>query len=111
MSVPFSGRVGTAKSDSRPAAPWQGGPASSLSLGVPVTWHCTRDGHFSIAVARNVTSPPLLLNSVHLAFGNGSECKPVTATPAFALFRFPFTSCGTTRRVRTAGLSRGSQPG
>ncbi|XP_045674315.1 zona pellucida sperm-binding protein 4 [Phyllostomus hastatus] len=64
-----------------------------------VTSHCTQDGHFSIAVPRNVTSPPLLLNSVHLAFGNDSECKPVTATPAFALFRFPFTSCGTTRQI------------
>ncbi|KAM5302052.1 zona pellucida sperm-binding protein 4 [Glossophaga mutica] len=72
---------------------------NSCYYGNTVTSSCTRDGHFSIAVARNVTSPPLLLNSVHLAFGNGSECKPVTATPAFALFRFPFTSCGTTSRI------------
>ncbi|XP_036893195.1 zona pellucida sperm-binding protein 4 [Sturnira hondurensis] len=72
---------------------------SSCYYANTVTSLCTQDGHFSIAVARNVTSPPLLLDSVHLAFGNESECKPVTATPAFALFRFPFTSCGTMRRI------------
>ncbi|XP_053523839.1 zona pellucida sperm-binding protein 4 [Artibeus jamaicensis] len=71
----------------------------SCYYGNTVTSLCTQDGHFSIAVARHVTSPPLLLNSVHLAFGNESECKPVMATAAFALFLFPFTSCGTTRRI------------
>lgn len=69
---------------------------------VSVTSRCTQDGHFSIVVSRNVTLPPLVLNSVHLAFKNDSDCNPVMATHAFVLFRFPFTSCGTTRWVRRA---------
>ncbi|KAF0870431.1 ZP4 protein, partial [Crocuta crocuta] len=73
--------------------------ANSCYYGNTVTSHCTQDGYFSIAVSRNVTSPPLLLNSVHLAFGNDHECHPVMATHAFALFLFPFNSCGTTRRI------------
>ncbi|XP_010858420.1 PREDICTED: zona pellucida sperm-binding protein 4 isoform X1 [Bison bison bison] len=71
----------------------------SCYYGNTVTSHCTQDGHFSIAVSRNVTSPPLLLNSVHLAFRNDSECKPVMATHTFVLFRFPFTTCGTTKQI------------
>ncbi|XP_032464727.1 zona pellucida sperm-binding protein 4 isoform X2 [Phocoena sinus] len=72
---------------------------NSCYYGNTVTARCTQDGHFSIAVSRNVTSPPLLLNSVHLAFRNDSECKPVMATHTFVLFQFPFTACGTTRWV------------
>ncbi|KAI5937456.1 Zona pellucida sperm-binding protein 4 [Manis javanica] len=72
---------------------------NSCYYGNTVTSRCTQDGYFSVAVPRNVTSPPLLLNSVHLAFKNGRECSPVMATHSFALFRFPFTSCGTTRRI------------
>nr|XP_019602371.1 PREDICTED: zona pellucida sperm-binding protein 4 [Rhinolophus sinicus] len=72
---------------------------NSCYYGNTVTSRCTQDGHFSIAVSRNVTLPPLLLNSVHLAFKNDSDCNPVMATHAFVLFRFPFTSCGTTRWV------------
>ncbi|XP_057592659.1 zona pellucida sperm-binding protein 4 isoform X2 [Hippopotamus amphibius kiboko] len=72
---------------------------NSCYYGNTVTSRCTRDGHFSIAVSRNVTSPPLLWNSVHLAFRNDSECKPVQATHTFVLFRFPFTACGTTKRI------------
>ncbi|EPY74552.1 zona pellucida sperm-binding protein 4 precursor [Camelus ferus] len=66
--------------------------------GNTVTSHCTQDGHFSIAVSRNVTSPPLLLNSVHLAFRNDSECEPVMVTHTFVLFQFPVTACGTTKQ-------------
>ncbi|XP_007112080.2 zona pellucida sperm-binding protein 4 isoform X1 [Physeter macrocephalus] len=72
---------------------------SSCYYGNTVTARCTQDGHFSIAVSRNVTSPPLLLNSVHLALGNDSECRPVMATHTFVLFRFPFTACGTTKWI------------
>ncbi|XP_066216993.1 zona pellucida sperm-binding protein 4 [Saccopteryx leptura] len=72
---------------------------SSCYYGNTVTSRCSRDGHFCIAVARNVTLPPLLLSSVHLAFRNDSDCNPVTVTQAFALFRFPFSSCGTMRRI------------
>uniref|UniRef100_A0A8D2IC68 Zona pellucida sperm-binding protein 4 n=1 Tax=Urocitellus parryii TaxID=9999 RepID=A0A8D2IC68_UROPR len=75
--------------------------AGSCYYGNTVTSQCTQEGHFSIAVSRNLASPPLRLDSVYLAFGNDSNCNPVTATHAFLLFRFPFTSCGTTRRVRT----------
>ncbi|XP_070257561.1 zona pellucida sperm-binding protein 4 [Myotis yumanensis] len=71
----------------------------SCYYGNTVTSRCSRDGRFAVAVARNVTSPPLLLDSVRLALGNHSECRPAVATPAFALFRFPVTTCGTTRRV------------
>ncbi|EFB13394.1 hypothetical protein PANDA_012889, partial [Ailuropoda melanoleuca] len=73
--------------------------ANSCYYGNTVTSHCTQDGHFSIAVSRKVTSPPLLLNSVRLAFRNDHECTPVMATRTFALFWFPFNSCGTTRRI------------
>lgn len=78
-----------------------------------MTSHCTQEGHFSIAVSQNSAWPPLRLDSVHLAFGNDSDCNPVVATRVFLLFQFPFTSCGTTRRVRTATLgcsSRGPCP-
>ncbi|NP_999210.1 zona pellucida sperm-binding protein 4 precursor [Sus scrofa] len=71
----------------------------SCYYGNTVTSRCTQDGHFSIAVSRNVTSPPLLWDSVHLAFRNDSECKPVMETHTFVLFRFPFSSCGTAKRV------------
>ncbi|XP_005320403.2 zona pellucida sperm-binding protein 4 [Ictidomys tridecemlineatus] len=73
--------------------------AGSCYYGNTVTSQCTQEGHFSIAVSRNLASPPLRLDSVYLAFGNDSDCNPVTATHAFLLFRFPFTSCGTTRRI------------
>ncbi|PNI55289.1 ZP4 isoform 2 [Pan troglodytes] len=72
---------------------------NSCYYGNTVTMHCTREGHISIAVSRNVTSPPLLLDSVRLALRNDSACNPVMATQAFVLFQFPFTSCGTTRQI------------
>ncbi|XP_005405069.1 PREDICTED: zona pellucida sperm-binding protein 4 [Chinchilla lanigera] len=76
-----------------------GEAASSCYYGNTVTSHCSQEGHFSIAVSREVASPPLRLNSVHLALGNDSECEPVMVTHAFVLFQFPFTSCGTTSWV------------
>ncbi|XP_011791140.1 PREDICTED: zona pellucida sperm-binding protein 4 [Colobus angolensis palliatus] len=72
---------------------------NSCYYGNTVTLRCTREGHFSIAVSQNVASPPLLLDSVRLALRNDSACNPVMATQAFVLFQFPFTSCGTTRRI------------
>ncbi|XP_023556653.1 zona pellucida sperm-binding protein 4 [Octodon degus] len=75
------------------------GGASSCYYGNTVTSHCSQEGHFSIAVSREVVSPPLRLDSVHLVLGNGSGCEPVMVTPAFILFQFPFTSCGTTSWV------------
>ncbi|VTJ86025.1 Hypothetical predicted protein [Marmota monax] len=73
--------------------------AGSCYYGNTVTSQCTQEGHFSIAVSRNLASPPLRLDSVYLAFGNDSDCNPMTTTHAFVLFRFPFTSCGTTRQI------------
>ncbi|XP_059251783.1 zona pellucida sperm-binding protein 4 [Mustela nigripes] len=73
--------------------------ANSCYYGNTVTSHCTQDGHFSIVVSRKVTSPPLLLNSVRLAFRNDHECTPVMTTHTFATFWFPLNSCGTTRRI------------
>ncbi|XP_055459961.1 zona pellucida sperm-binding protein 4 [Psammomys obesus] len=67
--------------------------------GNTVTFHCTREGRFSIAVSRNVTSPPLRSGSLHLVFRNDSECDPVMTTPTFVLFQFPVTSCGTRRQI------------
>ncbi|KAL2770651.1 zona pellucida sperm-binding protein 4 preproprotein, partial [Daubentonia madagascariensis] len=72
---------------------------NSCYYGNTVTLHCSQEGRFSIAVSRNVTLPPLLLDSVRLAFGNDSGCNPVMTTHNFALFQLPFTSCGTTRRI------------
>ncbi|XP_063116178.1 zona pellucida sperm-binding protein 4 [Cavia porcellus] len=75
------------------------GEASSCYYGNTVTSHCSQEGHFSIAVSREVASPPLRLDSVRLVLGNDSGCEPVMVTRAFVLFKFPFTSCGTTSWV------------
>ncbi|XP_042541836.1 zona pellucida sperm-binding protein 4 [Dipodomys spectabilis] len=71
----------------------------SCYYGNQVTTHCSQEGGLSIALSRNVVSPPLRLDSVHLILRNESGCGPVVTTPNFVLFRFPFTSCGTIRRV------------
>nr|AYN07267.1 zona pellucida 4 [Mus mattheyi] len=73
--------------------------AGSCYYGNTVTSRCTREGRFSIAVSRNATSPPLRLDSLHLVFRNSSGCDPVMMTSTFVLFQFPFTSCGTARRI------------
>nr|AYN07268.1 zona pellucida 4 [Mus pahari] len=73
--------------------------AGSCYYGNTVTSRCTREGRFSIAVSRNATSPPLHLDSLRLVFRDNSACDPVMTTATFVLFQFPFTSCGTTRRI------------
>ncbi|KAM6177365.1 zona pellucida sperm-binding protein 4 [Erethizon dorsatum] len=75
------------------------GEASTCYYGNTVTSHCNQEGHFSIAVSREVASPALRLDSVRLVLGNDSGCEPVMVTHAFVLFQFPFTSCGTTSWV------------
>ncbi|KAL6041555.1 hypothetical protein STEG23_030230 [Scotinomys teguina] len=72
---------------------------ASCCYGNTVTTQCTRDGRFSIAASKNVTSPPLHLDSLHLIFKNDSGCDPVMATSTFVLFHFLLTSCGTTRQI------------
>ncbi|XP_044297720.1 zona pellucida sperm-binding protein 4-like [Varanus komodoensis] len=63
--------------------------------GNTVTAHCTPDGHFLVAVSRDVTLPSLILDSVHLVSGRGSGCAPVTRNDAFVLYNFPLSACGT----------------
>lgn len=72
----------------------------------PVTAHCTPDGQFSIAVSRDVTLPPVILDSVHLASGHSIGCAPVVKTSAFLVYQFPLSDCGTTFQVRAAAASR-----
>ncbi|CAM4430930.1 zona pellucida sperm-binding protein 4-like [Caretta caretta] len=73
-----------------------GDPVAPCYYGNTVTAQCTTDGQFSIAVSRDVTLPPLILDSVHLVSGHGSSCIPVAKSNAFVLYRFPLSACGTT---------------
>ncbi|KFV79422.1 Zona pellucida sperm-binding protein 4, partial [Struthio camelus australis] len=67
--------------------------------GNTVTAHCTPDGQFSIAVSRDVTLPPIILESVHLASGHSSGCIPVVKNNVFVVYQFPLSACGTTFQV------------
>ncbi|NP_990210.1 zona pellucida sperm-binding protein 4 [Gallus gallus] len=67
--------------------------------GNTVTAHCTPDGQFSIAVSRDVTLPPVILDSVHLASGHSAGCVPVVKNKAFVVYQFPLSACGTTFQV------------
>uniref|UniRef100_A0A8C3Q1S2 Zona pellucida sperm-binding protein 4 n=1 Tax=Chrysolophus pictus TaxID=9089 RepID=A0A8C3Q1S2_CHRPC len=67
--------------------------------GNTVTAHCTPDGQFSIAVSRDVTLPPVILDSVHLASGRSAGCVPVMKNNAFVVYQFPLSACGTTFQV------------
>lgn len=64
-----------------------------------MTAQCTPDGQFSIAVSQDVTLPPLILDSVHLASGRSAGCVPVAQNNAFVLFQFPLSACGTIFQV------------
>ncbi|XP_062830418.1 zona pellucida sperm-binding protein 4-like [Anolis carolinensis] len=78
-----------------------GDPQIRCCYGNTVTACCTPDGHFSIAVSRDVTLPSLILESVHhvVAYGNG--CVPVTKTPnTFVHYNFTLSACGTAFQVR-----------
>ncbi|NXL96011.1 ZP4 protein, partial [Alectura lathami] len=67
--------------------------------GNTVTARCTPDGQFSIAVSRDVTLPPVILDSVHLANGHSAGCVPVVKNNAFIVYQFPLSACGTTFQV------------
>uniref|UniRef100_A0A8C3S5P6 Zona pellucida sperm-binding protein 4 n=1 Tax=Chelydra serpentina TaxID=8475 RepID=A0A8C3S5P6_CHESE len=71
--------------------------------GNTVTAQCTPDGQFSIVVSRDVTLPPLILDSVLLASGSSAGCVPVVKNNAFVLFQFPLSACGTTFQVKMDG--------
>ncbi|XP_041258046.1 zona pellucida sperm-binding protein 4-like, partial [Onychostruthus taczanowskii] len=60
------------------------------------TAHCTQDGQFSIAVSRDVTLPPVALDSVQLASGHSTGCVPVLTNNVFVVYQFPLSACGTT---------------
>ncbi|NWT90835.1 ZP4 protein, partial [Lanius ludovicianus] len=68
-------------------------------FGNRVTAHCTPDGQFSIAVSRDVTLPPVALDSVQLASGHITGCVPVLQNKAFVVYQFPLSACGTTFQV------------
>ncbi|NXE31968.1 ZP4 protein, partial [Ptilorrhoa leucosticta] len=68
-------------------------------FGNTVTAHCTPDGQFSIAVSRDVTMPPVALDSVQLASGHSTGCVPVLKNNAFVVYQFPLSACGTTFQV------------
>lgn len=72
----------------------------------PVTAHCTPGGQFSIAVSRDVTLPPIILDSVRLASGHSTGCVPVVKNNAFVVYQFPLSACGTTFQVRVAAATR-----
>ncbi|XP_037538164.1 zona pellucida sperm-binding protein 4 [Nematolebias whitei] len=64
--------------------------------GKAVTVQCTRDGQFVVVVARDVTLPPIDVNSISLLEPSDAVCSPVDGTSAFVIFQFPVTACGTT---------------
>ncbi|NWW86227.1 ZP4 protein, partial [Rhynochetos jubatus] len=68
-------------------------------FGNTVTAHCTPDGQFSIAISRDVTLPPVILDSVQLASGHSTGCVPVVKNNAFVVYQFPLSACGTTFQV------------
>ncbi|NXP50522.1 ZP4 protein, partial [Heliornis fulica] len=68
-------------------------------FGSTVTAHCTPDGQFSVAISRDVTQPPLILDSVQLASGRSTGCVPVVKNNAFVVYQFPLSACGTTFQV------------
>ncbi|KAJ8358346.1 hypothetical protein AAFF_G00013330, partial [Aldrovandia affinis] len=64
-----------------------------------VTVQCLRDGQFVVVVASETTLPRLSLDSVSLLEGgNVASCGPVSTTPAFVIFQFPVSACGTKMR-------------
>uniref|UniRef100_A0A3Q2YMQ7 Zona pellucida sperm-binding protein 4 n=2 Tax=Hippocampus comes TaxID=109280 RepID=A0A3Q2YMQ7_HIPCM len=63
--------------------------------GKAVIVQCTRDGQFVVVVARDATLPTVDVTSVSLLEMNDPTCSAVDTTPAFAIFQFPMTLCGT----------------
>ncbi|KAJ8397778.1 hypothetical protein AAFF_G00434670 [Aldrovandia affinis] len=60
---------------------------------------CLRDGQFVVVVASETTVPRLSLDSVSLLEGGDvAPCRPVGTTPAFVIFQFPVSACGTAMR-------------
>ncbi|CAG5958184.1 unnamed protein product [Menidia menidia] len=62
-------------------------------FGRTVTLQCTKDGHFIVVVARDVTLPHIDLETISL-LGEGQGCSYVDSNSAFAIYYFPVTACG-----------------
>ncbi|XP_051656141.1 zona pellucida sperm-binding protein 4-like [Manacus candei] len=75
-------------------------------FGNTVTAHCTPDGQFSIAISRDVTLPPIVLDSVQLSSGHSTGCVPTVKNNAFVVYQFPLSACGTTFQVKVAAVTR-----
>ncbi|KAM6067570.1 LOW QUALITY PROTEIN: zona pellucida sperm-binding protein 4-like [Chlamydotis macqueenii] len=68
-------------------------------FGNTVTAHCTPDGQFSIAISRDMTLPPVILDSVQLTSGHSAGCVPIMKNNAFVVYQFPLSAFGTTFQV------------
>lgn len=66
---------------------------------------CTVDGQFIIVISRSLTLPALNLSSLYVKDGQEAECRPKITTAQLVIFRFPITSCGSTKRVSIDGWS------
>ncbi|MBN3305175.1 ZP4 protein, partial [Amia calva] len=69
-----------------------------------VTVQCTTDGQFVVVVPRDVTTPPLSLDTVSLLGGQSAPCSPVGTTAGFAKFQFPVSACGSILKAEGGDL-------
>ncbi|XP_036425392.1 zona pellucida glycoprotein 2, like 2 [Colossoma macropomum] len=67
--------------------------------GKGVTVQCTEDGQFVVVVARDATVPRISLESINMLEAAGEHCSAVDSNTEFAIYQFPFTSCGTRMEV------------
>ncbi|KAL7826020.1 hypothetical protein SRHO_G00337580 [Serrasalmus rhombeus] len=72
------------------------GPLCYYGRGVTV--QCTEDGQFVVVVARDATVPRISLESIVLEAA-GELCSAVDSNTEYAIYQFPFTSCGTRMKV------------
>ncbi|XP_078412372.1 uncharacterized protein LOC144689101 [Cetorhinus maximus] len=66
---------------------------------------CTADGQFIIVISKNLTRPALNLSSLYVKDGQEAECRPKLTTGQLVAFRFPITSCGSSKWVSIEGPS------
>ncbi|XP_078054117.1 zona pellucida sperm-binding protein 4-like [Mustelus asterias] len=65
---------------------------------------CTADGQFIIVISKNLTRPALNLSSLYVKDGQEAECKPKLTTGQLVTFRFPVTSCSSSKREEDGTL-------
>ncbi|XP_075054310.1 zona pellucida sperm-binding protein 4-like [Mixophyes fleayi] len=65
--------------------------------GNKVTIQCSQE-EISIAVSKDLTQPPLRLESIHTMKGKEAACSPIMRTSGLVLFQFNLSTCGTTSR-------------